>query len=794
MKFTFRAIAEPICRSSSRHPLIWLVATLLLSVPAVLELGRLDLDTNLVRLLPNKSPAAFWTRQLQTAVSDEGYFTILFQSPDKERILPAVKDAAERVRALEGVYSAEYEYPLEFISRFRYLLIPDYYLAKTLDYLIGLEAEANPVGSDLLADPDRKSAKARKEDEEMDRLLDQYSRLTPYHQSADGRVMGLFIRPRMGLDSLAELRRLWLDLEDVARQVGRKHGLWTGVGGSQIENLKEYHVIVSDLNVFGTIATISILLVLLFSFRSVLVIPPLLYPLGLGLLWSFALVPPLLGSLNIITCFLILVLFGMGIDFSIHLVKRFQVEIATRPVEEALLETYVSTGSSMMISGLNTALALFVLAFFDFRGFSEYGLICGLALTLTILAMLVVMPATLVLGSKLRLIKPLPAERQKGALPPRWLSWVVGGAVLLSVLGAGFGLRFDYDFNSLKPDSVKARGFDEKNRQVYARYMSPGAVYIASDMASLDGLLAVLKKDMARPGSLVQRVTNIRDFAPSDAQTAERLALLGQIKEQVAGRWTRRIDDPKVRRWIEDLRAWKPPARQPAYEELPTELREGLEARDGSGRFLVGVYPNVPRGNGRNAMKFTRELYGLKIPAGIKGPVGEMPIFAEILWIIAAEGPWVVALTFLCVILLVFVGNWSLRQTGWTILPLLGGLVLTFGVMALFRVKLNFFNVVVIPTLIGLGEDHGVHYYRRWRELRGDTAATHRELLGPLTLCTLTTMFGYSGMLFAHHPGLRSIGLFACLGMTCIWLTSLVFFPLVLRIKSRRVFPPSTAP
>ncbi|HSQ79116.1 MAG TPA: MMPL family transporter, partial [Candidatus Bathyarchaeia archaeon] len=431
--------------------MVWLIATLLLSIPAVLELGRLDLDTNLVRLLPNKSPAASWTRRLQKAVSDEGYFTILFQSPDKDRILPAVEEAAARVRALPGVYSAEYKYPLEFISRYRYLLIPDYYLEKTLDYLIGLEAEANPVGSDLLAETARKSSKSKKEDEEMDRLLDQYSRLSPYHQSADGQVLGLFVRPRMGLDSLAELRRLWLELEEVAGEIGRKHGLWTGVGGSQIENLKEYHVIVSDLNVFGTIATISILLVLLLSFRSIRVIPPLIYPLGLGLLWSFALVPPLLGSLNLITCFLVLVLFGMGIDFSIHLVKRFQIEIASRPLEEALRETYVSTGSSMMISGLNTALALFVLAFFDFRGFSEYGLICGLALTLTILAMLVVMPAALVLGFRLRLIKPLPPERQRGALPPRWLSWGVGIAVLLSVLGAGLGLKFDYDFNSLKP-------------------------------------------------------------------------------------------------------------------------------------------------------------------------------------------------------------------------------------------------------------------------------------------------------------------------------------------------------
>jgi predicted exporter len=94
--------------------------------------------------------------------------------------------------------------------------------------------------------------------------------------------------------------------------------------------------------------------------------------------------------------------------------------------------------------------------------------------------------------------------------------------------------------------------------------------------------------------------------------------------------------------------------------------------------------------------------------------------------------------------------------------------------------------------LIGLGEDHGVHYYRRWKELGGDTRTTHRELLGPLTACTLTTMTGYSGMAFASHPGLRSIGLFAILGMACIWLTSLVLFPAILEGR-RRGIPPQEA-
>ncbi len=51
MSITFRRVVEPICRSSSRHPAAWLLAVLLLSVPAALEFRNIRLDTNLVRLI-----------------------------------------------------------------------------------------------------------------------------------------------------------------------------------------------------------------------------------------------------------------------------------------------------------------------------------------------------------------------------------------------------------------------------------------------------------------------------------------------------------------------------------------------------------------------------------------------------------------------------------------------------------------------------------------------------------------------------------------------------------------------
>ena len=120
------------------------------------------------------------------------------------------------------------------------------------------------------------------------------------------------------------------------------------------------------------------------------------------------------------------------------------------------------------------------------------------------------------------------------------------------------------------------------------------------------------------------------------------------------------------------------------------------------------------------------------------------------------------------------------------LIPLLAGLGATLGIMAIVGMKISLFNIIVIPALLGMGVDGGVHYVRRWRESSRSTKIVQRELFGPLSLASFTTMLGYSGMVFAHHSGIRSIGIFACLGLLMIWITTLVLLPGILNIISKR--------
>jgi predicted RND superfamily exporter protein len=781
-------VFSAVCRSSYRHPLRWLAAAVLISIPAAWLVSGITIDTNLIRLLPRQSRAGEWTRALDQVVSDGGYYTILIEGKDHRALVGAVQRMAARAAAIEGVRSVEYEYPIDFIRHYRYLLIPGEYLNKILDELIGWEAEVSPIGLDLMKDARKKSDYQADEDKrEIDSQLDTYGNLPLYHQSRDGLTMGILVRPMRGVTSFGTMRKIHGRLETIAGEEAAAAGIWTGVGGSLRNKINEYDLIVSDLNVTGTISTVAIIAFLVLSFRSVTVIPFLLFPVAVGLLWSYALVPTIVGSLNTVTSFLLLVLFGVGVENPIHLVKRFQFERMTRKPYRALRKTFLSTGPSVIISGLTTAVPLLILTVSRFRGFSEFGLIAGVAILMMMTALLIIMPSCLVIGDRLRMIRPTPEGRLRSWLPKPAVSAALGLVVLAALVVIPLKLRFDYDFSNLKATIPESEAIRERQRKVYPTSMSPAALYVAPDLTSLDAALAVLDARKREEGTTFGKVTSLRDWAPTTAGAEERLDLIGQIREQVSGSWVNRVTDPDRKRWIDDLRTWRPPEARPTLEGLPEIIRARYLAQDGSGRYLVGIFPNVERKHGKNAMAFTSELYGLKMPDGVEGPVGETPVFAEIIWIVLGEGPWLVLCTLIGVIGLIYLHSRSKRVTFIIVIPLVSGVVLALAVMALSGIKLNFFNVIVIPTLLGMGVDFGVHYYRRYQELGKDLRSSHHELFEPLTTVTVTTIMGYSGMVFARHPGLESIGIAAVLGLIGNLLTYLILSPGIIRWLDEKV-------
>lgn len=109
------------------------------------------------------------------------------------------------------------------------------------------------------------------------------------------------------------------------------------------------------------------------------------------------------------------------------------------------------------------------------------------------------------------------------------------------------------------------------------------------------------------------------------------------------------------------------------------------------------------------------------------------------------------------------------------------------GVIALSGAKINFLNFIAFPITLGIGVDYAINLTHRWRlEPPGKIPEIVRETGGAVTLCSLTTILGYSALMQSVNPAVRSFGFAAVVGeITCL-LAVLVVLPAILSMIEAR--------
>lgn len=135
----------------------------------------------------------------------------------------------------------------------------------------------------------------------------------------------------------------------------------------------------------------------------------------------------------------------------------------------------------------------------------------------------------------------------------------------------------------------------------------------------------------------------------------------------------------------------------------------------------------------------------------------------------------------------------SFRRPGFVLialLPLLTGLIVMLAFMAIFTIKINFFNIVVFPVIIGYGINNSIFIFHRFLET-GSLSRSVFHTSSAVVASSLTTLAGWGALSVAQHPGLQSIGFVACIGLSMMLFISITLLPAVLASLPARFFTKS---
>ena len=167
--------------------------------------------------------------------------------------------------------------------------------------------------------------------------------------------------------------------------------------------------------------------------------------------------------------------------------------------------------------------------------------------------------------------------------------------------------------------------------------------------------------------------------------------------------------------------------------------------------------------------------------------LNENLIAAKVLDWVKEKGPKAMLIAFGLVFLILLLDLRSFRLAVITFLPLLTGLALTGGLMAIFNVRLNFINIVMLPSIVGIMIDNCIYLSHHILDYsKGASLKSLQETGSAIMLSALTSLAGYTSLNIAHHAGLNSIATVVELGIITCTVCALYMLPALFEIRKRK--------
>lgn len=622
-----------------------------------------------------------------------------------------------------------------------------------------------------------------------------------------------------------------------------ERGVEVRITGNPALNLEEMTGLFWDVGVSGIFSFLVVLIAIFIAFRSFRLALAAAATLVVGLVWTAAFAAATVGALNLISIAFAVLFIGLGVDFSIHLGLHLVFGLRRGlSLHDSLLRAGHEVGASLVLCTFTTAIGFYSFVPTDYLGVAELGLISGTGMFVILLQTVLFFPAlaTLFLGkkalaalgedSRIRFVVPTALERRPAV--------VVVAAVLLGVL-ALFVLpraRFNSDVIEMRdPRTESVQAFKDlledprtspwyidavaedldAARLLAARFKELALVedaitieaYVPEEQGekqeilvgvsmlfdlpepaapgpapSVEAQISVLRRlqtllrtsrvvaDDSALSASAKRLTSLLDdfLAQVDEEPNPRTALL-RFESILLGSFPAQLD--RLRLALEPGEV--------TLTNLPASLRRRMLAA--GGRARVQVFPEENLGEGDARERFVDAVRAIAPDA--TGVAVNLIEFGR-----ATSRSLVQALSLalvLITLLLLLIWRRPL-DTFLVLLPLVLAGVLTGAAMVLLDRPFNFANVIVLPLLLGIGVDSGVHLVHRAR-----VGGPGKPLLESVTAqavfwSAITTIASFGSLAFSAHRGIASLGLLLVIGLALTVLANLLVLPAIVSLVQQR--------
>jgi uncharacterized protein len=675
-------------------------------------------------------------------------------------------------------------------------------------------------------------------------LTDRREERSGYFLSRDNKLLFMLVEPRREAGNFTDNQNVIAGIRrTIATLRAEFPGLEAGLTGAPALANDEMITAFEDSAVATTLSCILVMAAVVLLFRRFTKPFVMFLVLLVSLAWSLGVITLTVGHLTVFSVMFISLLVGIGIDYGIYFLFRYEEEKGLGQAVRAAVETTAAcTGPGILFAALSAAGTFGVLTLTEFRGIVEFGFIGGVAIFVAFVAMVTLFPAVLVVldaradargdARAAAATTSRPGVRVLELVTARSRTILAITAMLTALsLWALPMVHFDYNRLNLQAKGTESSAWERKivaaGRSAFPALSAAetldelrqkrealGRLSTVSDVVSVLNVIPEQQTEkIALVRDLAAVVAPVRVAAGGDEDPVRLRAALTALRrrleivvretgaEAAPALWSAAERAQALRDRLRDVQ----PETMRRLREIQGELRDDLAAQlrrlqDNLAprpMTVADLPPELKRKFIGESGAFLLQVYpsvNTWDRSGVAQFVAEMRSVDP-----AVTGPPVIsyeagrmmerayfegslyALALVGVLSAVMLRRW--RPAVLAVLPMVLGTLWTVGVMRLLGLSFNLANVWALPLIIGASAEYGLNVALRHQEAVADGGPVlARSTVMAVLLNGLTTIAGFSSLMVARHQGIFGLGLLLTVGAVAGLAASLIVLPVLLRL------------
>lgn len=370
-----------------RHYLRIILVGVLLTAGSGYLISKLRLELDLGAMLPDDYPSVQTLNEIRKKYGGVGNVRILITSDQLDSAKTFATALAEELARNPNILFVDYRIDKEFFRKHSLLFMAQEDLEEIRDRISSRINREKIRQSPLYIELEDEDEAEEDKGFDISDIEEKYKGDTErdeFHVSPNKRTLAMDVYPSGTSSDLGFVRKIVAEVQQTVAKVNpTKYDprMEVEYAGQFQNRINEDRIVREDI--FGTLlyGLVAVILVVSLYFRQPLTAVFLGLPLLMGISWTFGITALVIGNLNLVTAFLFVVLFGLSIEFGVHLFYRYlDMRRSGAGVEETLQLVLARTGRAMITSGATTSTAFFLCSSPIFKAFPSLALSWGLGI------------------------------------------------------------------------------------------------------------------------------------------------------------------------------------------------------------------------------------------------------------------------------------------------------------------------------------------------------------------------------------------------------------------------------